>query len=293
MRIVWPRLPADGLCPVDDPLHNSLGTDAVSSALARAGVLMPDQAIFLGRSFGFDPAQISHRPAVLIVEGAGVLFRADLSKGAVEMVGCVAELLRRLPQDAPLVPLAAEDVDQLLNWEAEIYRQSLDRKSVDMSAVAWVSISGHPAPVPQPSREDGHLCRHRAFRFETAAQMRDPKAWLDVTGQAIAELGAEVDLSQVRHVAVAGTSGSVLSWTAACSPWARPLMYADPVDDPRFWTGSRRSRHRTARRGARPRPCAGDRAGAPAPEPPMSCIRLILCWRIWRERCWRAMKPMP
>ena len=113
----------------DDPLHNSLGTDAISSALARIGVLMPDQAIFLGNGFCFDPEQISQQPAVLIVEGAGVLLRADLSKGAVEMVGCVAELLRRLPGNAPLVPLRAGDVDQLLNWEAEIYRQSLDRKS--------------------------------------------------------------------------------------------------------------------------------------------------------------------
>jgi rhamnose utilization protein RhaD (predicted bifunctional aldolase and dehydrogenase) len=117
-----------GYLPSENPLHNSLGTDAVTSTLARVGVLMPDQAIFLGPSFSLDPAKVSQRPAVLIVEGAGVLLRSDLSKGAVEMVGCVAELLRRLPGHAPLVPLPAEEVDQLLNWEAEIYRQSLDRK---------------------------------------------------------------------------------------------------------------------------------------------------------------------
>jgi rhamnose utilization protein RhaD (predicted bifunctional aldolase and dehydrogenase) len=117
-----------GYVPSDSALISSLGTDTVSSALARAGVLMPDQAIFLGRGFGFDPAHLRQQPAVLILEGEGVLFRPGLSKGAVEMVGCVAELLRRLPASAALVPLQSEEVDQLLNWEAEIYRQSLDRK---------------------------------------------------------------------------------------------------------------------------------------------------------------------
>jgi sugar (pentulose or hexulose) kinase len=79
--------------------------------------------------------------------------------------------------------------------------------------------------------EHGHSVGVAAVRFDTGAQMRDPKAWLQATGQAIAGLGATVDLSRVRHVAVAGTSGSVLAVDRALQPLSAPMMYADPVLD--------------------------------------------------------------
>ncbi len=116
-----------GMIPATDRLHHSLGTDPVSYTFARAGVLVPDQAIFLGASLAFDPADLSCDPALLVIKGAGTLMRPTLSAGAVEMAGGVAELLRRLPADAALEPLSASDVNALLNWDAEKYRQSLDR----------------------------------------------------------------------------------------------------------------------------------------------------------------------
>ena len=118
-----------GYVPAGNPLHHVLGTDPSTFALTKAGVLMPDQAIFLGRSFSFDPGELIDRPALLIVENAGVLYRPGLSNGALELITCMAELLRRLPENADLVPLETQEVNQLLNWEAEVYRQSLDRET--------------------------------------------------------------------------------------------------------------------------------------------------------------------
>lgn len=80
--------------------------------------------------------------------------------------------------------------------------------------------------------EDGHSVGLAAVHFETAAQMRDPKSWLDATARAIAELGVTVDLSRARSLAVAGTSGSVLAVDRGLQPLDAPLMYADPVNDP-------------------------------------------------------------
>lgn len=115
--------------PASIPLHHALATDPISCTLSRVGVLMPDQAIFLGRRFAYDPGDLSDQPALLILPGAGVLYRPGLSGGAHEMVTCMAELLLRLPEEASLEPLSSHDVESLLNWEAEKYRQILDRQT--------------------------------------------------------------------------------------------------------------------------------------------------------------------
>lgn len=128
------RLPADG------SVHH-LACDPASLRVALAGPLYPDHVIFLGASVGVvepqegavaafeaehatdaDPA-----PALLLVRGLGVLVRATLTAGGEALVGCLADVAARIPEDAALHPLSADDVHHLTHWEAEAYRQSLDR----------------------------------------------------------------------------------------------------------------------------------------------------------------------
>jgi rhamnose utilization protein RhaD (predicted bifunctional aldolase and dehydrogenase) len=106
---------------------------------AAAGSLYPDHVIFCGIAVHVladgdtitdlerrcaDKNQIA--PVFLLVPGAGVLVRQDASSGAVALIRCLADVLLRVPGDAPLSYLSAAQNAELLNWDAEKYRQSLN-----------------------------------------------------------------------------------------------------------------------------------------------------------------------
>jgi rhamnose utilization protein RhaD (predicted bifunctional aldolase and dehydrogenase) len=43
------------------------------------------------------------------------------------MARCLADVAARIPEDAPVRTLTADQEQELMNWEAETYRQSLGR----------------------------------------------------------------------------------------------------------------------------------------------------------------------
>jgi rhamnose utilization protein RhaD (predicted bifunctional aldolase and dehydrogenase) len=102
---------------------HALATDVLALTLARKHVFYPDHVVFLG--VGVATAIASHAPLVA-VPGIGVLIRDD-AKPAVEPMGrCLADVMRRVqPQDL-LVALTDADIDRLVNWDAEKYRQGLE-----------------------------------------------------------------------------------------------------------------------------------------------------------------------
>lgn len=120
-----------------------LARDAASLRVATAGPLYPDHVIFLGeavaaieptddamRSFlAVNNAGRSSLPPVLLVKGLGVLVRDTLTASGEALVGCLSDVAARIPPDAPLKPLTADEIYALTHWEAESYRQSLDRKA--------------------------------------------------------------------------------------------------------------------------------------------------------------------
>lgn len=113
-----------GFAPAQDAAVHGLATDPVSLAVARHDSLYPDHVIFLGRGMAEWPA--ASAPAAL-VPGAGVLVRADAGPPARAMLRCLADVASRIPEDAPLVTLTEADESALLGWEAEAYRQTLQR----------------------------------------------------------------------------------------------------------------------------------------------------------------------
>jgi rhamnose utilization protein RhaD (predicted bifunctional aldolase and dehydrogenase) len=114
---------------------NALAVDPVVLEIVRKHwVLYPDHAVFLGGVACVVDAEPSEahlraiaaeRPAVVFVEGVGVLERADLTPGAHSMLRCFHDVVARIPQDADIRSLSAQDVSELLDWDAEKYRQSL------------------------------------------------------------------------------------------------------------------------------------------------------------------------
>jgi len=135
------RARADGSAyhPPADPVLHQLALPPQRAEQVTRGSLYPDHVIFCGIAVpalrqNERAAEAEARiratgapaPVWLLVPGAGVLARNDLSSGARVMMRCLADVMARVPPDTALNYLTAEQNLELLNWDAEKYRQSLN-----------------------------------------------------------------------------------------------------------------------------------------------------------------------
>lgn len=102
--------------------------------IAAKGSLYPDHVVFLGPAIAVlrDASSLSTMippPKAAIVKSVGVLARADLTRGALAMLDCLGLVLARLDPAAHINYLSAADEAELLGWDAETYRQALDRRA--------------------------------------------------------------------------------------------------------------------------------------------------------------------
>jgi rhamnose utilization protein RhaD (predicted bifunctional aldolase and dehydrogenase) len=126
--------------PDEDSFH-AVATDPINLSAARRGSLYPDHVVFLGPGIvtadsgerAVDASRRCGRNSVplVVVPGAGVLVHETATPGARALIRCLADVTSRLQADDPIAPLSADDEAQLLNWDAEKYRRSLDIKSPD------------------------------------------------------------------------------------------------------------------------------------------------------------------
>jgi len=93
-----------------------------SMTLAAANVYYPDHVVFLGTSIATTCE--AGGPAVLI-PGVGALIRQDAMPSVEPMLACLGNVFCRIAAGTALKALTAQDIDQLLNWDAEKYRQTL------------------------------------------------------------------------------------------------------------------------------------------------------------------------
>lgn len=126
--------------PTADPASHATALSPESLAIALGGPLYPDHVIFLGERVGrLDEggtvadvlaafaAQGWPAPKLILVPGAGVLVSRDLTPGGLTMVRCLAEVTARVPLGEPIHVLDHKACWALTHWEAETYRQGLDR----------------------------------------------------------------------------------------------------------------------------------------------------------------------
>ncbi|NND89549.1 MAG: class II aldolase [Granulosicoccus sp.] len=126
--------------PEHAPVHQ-LALEPHRVQQASSGSLYPDHVIFCGVAVtvlepGDDLNSIEHRcaevdcraPVFVLVPGAGVLVRRDASKGTRALIRCLADVLVRVPAEAPLNYLSDAQNSELLNWDAEQYRQALNAR---------------------------------------------------------------------------------------------------------------------------------------------------------------------
>lgn len=114
-----------------------LGCDWVASdndalAIAAGGTLYPDHVVFLGDGMPIydDVTKVPpHRQdTALFIRGGGLAVRDDITAGAREMLRCLGLVLARLPSGARPHYLPQTAVAELMNWDAEKFRQALDRQ---------------------------------------------------------------------------------------------------------------------------------------------------------------------
>jgi len=106
--------------------------DPIMLGRATSGTYYPDHVVFLGPALPIvslsqfselDPA-LFPVPAVL-VEGQAVYIKSDATSAQRMMLECIFNVLSRIPIDWTLVPIGEEAEGELLDWDAEKYRQLL------------------------------------------------------------------------------------------------------------------------------------------------------------------------
>lgn len=100
-----------------------IAQDATALGLATAGSYYPDHVVFLGPALPKSD-HIGHPPAI-IIEGEGVALRDGATASQQAMLRCLSDLLARLPTDWTPTPIGPDAEAELLNWDAEKYRQAL------------------------------------------------------------------------------------------------------------------------------------------------------------------------
>jgi rhamnose utilization protein RhaD (predicted bifunctional aldolase and dehydrogenase) len=116
--------------PVSGLAHDSLMLDRVV-----AGTYYPDHVVFLGPALPVHSAQeLAGRPLddfafpAAVVPGNGVFLKQDATPAQRAMLQCLYDVLSRVPKEWTLDPIGKDAEAELLNWDAEKYRQMLAKR---------------------------------------------------------------------------------------------------------------------------------------------------------------------
>jgi rhamnose utilization protein RhaD (predicted bifunctional aldolase and dehydrogenase) len=122
--------------PEAQALH-ALGTDAISRAILRKGVLFPCQIIFLGPKLTVLPCSVplsrleayfnneAEAPSYAIVEGGGVIVSENIHRAEYETLLGLMEVVQRVEASAPLRYLTEAEVSNILSDGTHNYRESV------------------------------------------------------------------------------------------------------------------------------------------------------------------------
>ena len=116
--------PPDGYVWADE---RWIARDARACNIATGGSYYPDHVVFLGSALPTtDPD--SERPA-LMIEKVGIALRASATPSQRAMLRCLSDVLSRLPEGWTPEAIGTLAEAELLNWDAEKYRQALAARS--------------------------------------------------------------------------------------------------------------------------------------------------------------------
>jgi rhamnose utilization protein RhaD (predicted bifunctional aldolase and dehydrogenase) len=132
--------PVPGYRPAQDvELQTLMFCPALADRIARDWALYPDHVVFLGAAPVWDTHEAAEiailKPPYLFSKEHGVLEADDVGPGARAQMLCYLDVLLRQPEEEVLTQLNIEQIDVLLDWDAEKFRQSIAPIAADKSDV--------------------------------------------------------------------------------------------------------------------------------------------------------------
>ena len=117
---------------------HAIAMNRYAVAVAEGGSLYPDHVIFLGEGTTVmheessltaltekTQQQRGKLPVSIVVPNLGVVMHRNANASQHALARCLSDVCLRVPADATINYLNAQENHQLLNWEAEVYRQSI------------------------------------------------------------------------------------------------------------------------------------------------------------------------
>ena len=103
--------------------QNWLAQNAQAFEWAKNGTYYPDHVVFLGPCLPTKDHDAN--PPAILQKDEGVLIRSDATSSQKAMLRCIEDVLSRVQDGWSLDPICEEAEIELLNWDAEKYRQAL------------------------------------------------------------------------------------------------------------------------------------------------------------------------
>lgn len=129
-RLVMPPLRTKSILPDGPPTDGCdwaaeswIACNPFTANLARAGSYYPDHVVFLGPAL--PAADHEGAPPAILIDGKGIALRWNATASQRAMLRCLSDLLVRLPANWTPQAIGPEAEAELLNWDAEKYRQAL------------------------------------------------------------------------------------------------------------------------------------------------------------------------
>lgn len=97
--------------------------DAEALARIKMGSFYPDHVVFLGP--GLPIGAVQDTSPAMVLPGQGVALKLEASASQRAMLTCLSDFLKRLPAAWIPDPIGRDAEAELLNWDAEKYRQAL------------------------------------------------------------------------------------------------------------------------------------------------------------------------
>ena len=123
--------------PVPHAETQQIAFDPRLCDIARSGTLYPDHIVFLGPGVGFadepeqlaghvtDPGGIERK--LIVVPGEGVAVHEDASRSMLALARVFGDIVTRIPDGKEVAVLTKGQEAELLNWDAEKYRLSVEQ----------------------------------------------------------------------------------------------------------------------------------------------------------------------
>ena len=135
-------LKGSGFSWAKDPISHQIGHNETWINILSKGSFTPDILVFLGPALPVlelqdtvleDLAQLAKSPlpfnCAVIVRRVGVALRDDAYLGSEALLRCARDVLSVLPEDSDIAYFGEKEQFELLNWDAEKYRQALNEQS--------------------------------------------------------------------------------------------------------------------------------------------------------------------